>query len=273
MERFLIAGCQRSGTTLMRLLLDSHSRIECHDEQSSYVVLSGKQAEVPRAGDFIGFKIPIWTEQLLEPTLDGNELALNSAEWQRTPNFYAGEKIIFLIRDPLDTIASMIQLKWRTGITWLKRYGLPVMERKMSDVRFVEEFSEDLKIIDSSGHDPVVSAALYWKFKSKSFLKYKAANLPAHPVLYEQLVTSPKLVLKGLTDFLGTTWEDALLNHHRLPHPEVENGTASGYTNASRSIDGSSVGRWQQCLTASQIETIHQITRPIEDPLRSLLML
>ena len=65
MNRFLIAGCQRSGTTLMRLLLGSHSDITCIDEILSYEVLAGTRSS-PATG-LTGFKIPVWTEQLAEP--------------------------------------------------------------------------------------------------------------------------------------------------------------------------------------------------------------
>lgn len=39
MERFFISGCQRSGTTMLRLILESHPFIQCFDEVAGYDIL------------------------------------------------------------------------------------------------------------------------------------------------------------------------------------------------------------------------------------------
>lgn len=39
LKPFYIIGCQRSGTTLMRLILDSHPQVSCVDESSAYDLL------------------------------------------------------------------------------------------------------------------------------------------------------------------------------------------------------------------------------------------
>ncbi len=36
---FFILGCQRTGTTLMRLILESHSMVKCFDEPQCYEIL------------------------------------------------------------------------------------------------------------------------------------------------------------------------------------------------------------------------------------------
>ena len=63
-ERFFILGCQRSGTTLLRLILEVHPDVFCYDELKGYAVLQGAiQEDLPHAR-LIGFKIPRWTEQM-----------------------------------------------------------------------------------------------------------------------------------------------------------------------------------------------------------------
>jgi Sulfotransferase family len=44
-ERFFILGCQRTGTTLMRLVLESHPDVFCYDELKSYAVLRQRSVE------------------------------------------------------------------------------------------------------------------------------------------------------------------------------------------------------------------------------------
>lgn len=266
MERFLIAGCQRTGTTLVRLLLESHSKIECIDEALSYEVLAGRQIQPHQTTEFVGYKIPIWTDQLMERTLDRNELPFAFEVREQIPNFYTGEKIVFMIRHPLDAIASMIQLKIEND-SWLQRVGVPVLKRKNSDPEFRKTFGTDLDVVNTSSDPSVACAALYWKFKSSALIKYRANNMPVHAVVYEQLVKNPEQVLRNLLSFLGAEWEHALLSHHLLPHRQLVDGKAIGNTNPFRPIDDGSVGQWQTLLTTSQVEIIRKITDPLEQSL------
>jgi hypothetical protein len=98
-ERFFIVGCQRTGTTLLRLILETHPDVFCYDELNGYAVLQTSPVENPSLARLVGFKIPRWTEQLTRPILvdEGAEGFSN--------NFYRGEKILFLRRNVRDTIA------------------------------------------------------------------------------------------------------------------------------------------------------------------------
>ncbi|MBF0635142.1 MAG: sulfotransferase, partial [Nitrospinae bacterium] len=64
MERFFISGCQRSGTTMLRLALESHPDVHCFDEIIGNDILvreaKGEKAEftVKEGATRIGFKIP-----------------------------------------------------------------------------------------------------------------------------------------------------------------------------------------------------------------------
>ena len=104
MRRFFITGCQRSGTTLLRLILGSHSKIYCYDEYFAYARLRDGNAPEAEGCEWVGFKIPRWSEQLSDPVLgdEGHEVVAK--------NFYEGEPIFFLIRDVRDVVASMASL-------------------------------------------------------------------------------------------------------------------------------------------------------------------
>jgi hypothetical protein len=65
---FFIVGCERSGTTLMRLVLECHSRITCIDEPMSCRVIS-RLARSRRCGSLVGLKTPCVTEQFYSPSL------------------------------------------------------------------------------------------------------------------------------------------------------------------------------------------------------------
>ncbi|MGH7619594.1 MAG: sulfotransferase family protein [Gemmatimonadaceae bacterium] len=271
MERCVIVGCQRSGTTLMRLILESHSKIACVDETLSYQMLA-RGGDTAPAGSRMAYKIPVWTEQLLEPVLDVNELS--SVAGQTTlPSFYRGEQIIFMVRHPLDTIVSMMRLKLG-AMSWLERVGIPVLEQKLRNPDFVAAFRDEVARLDASSDrldaeaDRLIAfAALFWKVKTAALLRYRAAGLPVHAVTYERLVATPAPVLRDLMIFLRLEWEDALLRHDRTPHAQIRDGRAVGGTDPTRPIDEDSVGQWSTMLTPSQQRVARSIVGSLEDTL------
>jgi len=262
MERFLILGCQRSGTTLMRLLLESHSDVACVDEILSYLVLLGITGHTTQK-PLLGFKIPIWTEQMLYPQLQGNELSFTAPELAQADNFYHGEKLIFLVRDPLDVVASMMTLTMRGGQKWMEVVGAPMMQEKRKDSTFALRFSKELSQVDSAAERIVALGALYWTFKNAALLDYLAAGLPVLPVSYEQLVADPETQLRRVVEFLGVEWQPDVLRHNELPHTQIRNGKAIGDTDPTRPIDSQSVGQWQRLLTNPQAATVKSIADPL----------
>src|SRR6186713_2185314 len=102
---FFITGCQRSGTTMMRLVLECHSGITCFDETRSYRALATREHDGPAAAGLVGFKIPRLAEQLDQPR--AFDLGLDDPP----QGFYRGQNALFLVRDYRDVVASMLKLK------------------------------------------------------------------------------------------------------------------------------------------------------------------
>src|ERR1700722_4163907 len=142
-ERFFILGCQRSGTTLLRLILESHPDVFCYDELKGYAVLQGAADEVRADARLVGFKIPRWTEQLTFPVLfdEGPEGPCD--------NFYRGEKVLFVHRDVRDTIASMFKLKAGES-NWCEIWAPRIIDAKLfHDDTFRARYSAEFEIIES----------------------------------------------------------------------------------------------------------------------------
>jgi hypothetical protein len=271
-RRFYVAGCQRTGTTLMRLILESHPDIACMDEDRSYALLPslnrrrGQHVVGRCKKPLVGFKIPRFTEQLLD-------LSMDDPDFGSFLNPYAGEPIVFLHRDARDVVASMMSLTYPDGLSWMERYGRRVLAYKSGQSGFASRYGSLVEKVAHLGNRPHAVGALYWRYKSEAFLQYQERRLPLLAVCYERLVADPASEMRRVLTFLGVAWDDCVLAHPLASHGELDkDGLAIGNTDPSRPIDGSSVGRFTERLTQQEIADIGEIVGSSVDRLRDAIV-
>jgi len=259
----LITGCQRSGTTLSSLILDSHPDIWNIDEYqfslpAIYHYLFGP---VTRPASFVSFKLPEYAHVL--PFIEA----------------LPGCRLLWCIRNPLDVVWSMIKLNitfggitapWaahpRGGLTEITHsYPALTDEQKAALSDHMTEFArltEGLKNLLSSPErsakvnrwDCVFIGAFCWRIKNELPMQYKARNIGFHVVRYEDLVTNPKDRIAQLLDYIGAEWCDEVLMHHRL-----HKGMSIGSTSNTRAIDQNSLGEGGKNLSQEEQNLIKTI--------------
>jgi hypothetical protein len=243
---FLIAGPQRCGTTLMRLVLECHSQVQCCDERWSYSVISGRFCpEIQK--DVLGLKVPCITEQLLNASLRDPIML------REVPNRYKGQPVIYMVRDVRGAVASMWNLR-KGRRRWLDTYMEPVLRDKLvNDIRFNARFYELIARADKACNPQLARAAIYWRYKIEPFFEYEAKGLPVLPVRYEDLVKDPETECRRICNFLRIDLEPSMLAHSSVVHPDLyANGLAIGNTDPKRPIDDASIDLWKQLLTANE---------------------
>jgi len=250
----------------MRLALECHSWVQCFDEIRAYSLLAGSVASQQYSKPILAFKIPRWTEQLDSPLLW--DLGLP----QQARSIYSGQKILFMVRDVRDTVASMLKLQ--TGSkSWLEHHGIPILKAKAAqDARFASRYRTELEAIEHARYPSISAAALYWKYKTEALLDFFEKGYPVLPIYYEDLTAQPELQLRETCEFLGIPWEDQLLNHPAVLHSELfRNGLTVGNTDPKRAIDCTCVGQWWQFLSAEQVAEIDAIVQTTPRDLASAI--
>lgn len=239
---FFIVGSQRSGTTLLGLILDSHPRVLVVDEPESYDrLLSGYLSEVQ--GSYIGFKVPTWTHK---------HAYLNC----RYPN----ARFLFVQRDVRAIAYSMISLK-RNGRNWVELYGAEDLERTLSVLqdRSYALCAESIYLPSFERMDWLSVAMVCAHVKNRLVREYVASGRPHLTVIYEDMVQFPRKSLKNILAFLEIEWCESVLNHH-----DVHSGVAIGDTESSRRIDLNSIAKWRENLSAQQVEQMEAIVAALD---------
>jgi hypothetical protein len=190
-----IVGCQRSGTTLLRLILDSHGRIACGPETRflrDFERITG--ADWHRISRF-GFPREYWLTKAADyfGSFQAEYAAgRGKARWADKSPLYAlildyvwevfpDAQVIHLIRDVKDVTSSH-----RTAFGYKAALGAP---RKWQ--RYITSVRE------------------------------AAAAVPAdryHEVRYEQLVGDREQTVRDIVAFLGERWDPAVLDYERADH-------------------------------------------------------
>src|SRR5918998_4742856 len=217
-----IVGCARSGTTLVRRIVDAHPEITITTEMhwiSHYfdyfknqnrLVTPELVSELTRHKRFAQFEIPREQfegllgsgEALPYPTFLNRVFGLygkiknkplvgnkTSGYVRRIPTFHAlwpDAKFVHIIRDGRDVCLSV--LNWNKAERTAGRYA-------------------------SWEEDPVSTTALWWERKVRKAREDGAALGPGlyHETLYEDLVDDPERECERLCGFLGVPYDDAMI--------------------------------------------------------------
>ena len=193
-----IGGMPRSGTTLMRVLMDSHPEVSCGEEtrvipkflewRNNLYDTKSSEKSLENAGTTKNVVDKAMQEFLLETIVRRGDpkkflctkdpLTLQHQNYLKT--IFPNSKFIFMIRDGRAQSHSSIK-------------------RKMSGPAPMSEFLRFLKI---------------WNTKVTDMYEQCLSNANSClPVYYEQLVLHPEENLKKITEFLNVPWSDNLMHH------------------------------------------------------------
>lgn len=174
----LITGCQRSGTTLLFLMLNAHPLIYGLDESDT------------------GFDYPT-SFNLLYHFLKGDytcsKLPTRVSDVKKIKKFFPQAKILFVVRHPYSVISSMQNL-W-TERNWINRCA-------KAELQNLSSLFPEINKLDLDSLAEIYLASYVWKYKNLALSIYQEKNLNLLSLKYEDLLNNPQLMMENILNFL-----------------------------------------------------------------------
>jgi Sulfotransferase family len=224
----------RTGSTLLRLLLDAHPEIACPPETDLGPLISSLEQHVRAAFETdVGTQDEVAAElaaQIVERTVGAYTRERGKKRWAEKSltsvdhavalrRVFPDAQFICLVRECRDTIASLLEAS-PLGMADLIPYS------------------------HMHPGNQVAACAQMWADKVGAMLAFERANPGAClRVRYEDMITKPKDTLSGICAFLGVEWSEELLSADRwldLSKRSERGDSKIWYTS---SFDPSSIGR------------------------------
>jgi Sulfotransferase family len=205
-----VVGCHRSGTSLLRRILDSHSRIACPPE-SKFVLPAIQMLRDPQAMRGLasmGFEREEATKALadfLTRFFDEYAAAAGKRRWaDKTPDYVECLPELWELFGPAARFVLII------------RHGMDVAYSLSDPHRHYGAIDAH---VDRAGGDVALGAARFWADQNEKIEAFMTDHREAsHLVRYEDLTAEPEPTLGAVFDFLGEPWERGVLAYNELPH-------------------------------------------------------
>ena len=249
-DAIVIGACPRSGTTLLRRILDTHSDICCGPESS--LLLPGRPNPAELA---LGFGLGVEEiRDLMSDTHAQAEFAdrfmaayaasVGTRRWaEKTPlnirhldwiwHHFPKARFIHVIRDGRDTVSSM---------------------RNHANRRLVN--GQWQRVPQDASLESLI---LRWQSDVRRGIA-RRGDRRYYEVRYEDLVGDPRATLEPLFAFLGEPFEEQVLDYRTDTERAREPADAPGRMG---SIHGQSVGRWRTDLTEDEQQLFKREAGPL----------
>lgn len=259
---FFVIGNPRSGTTLLRFMLNSHPRLYLPEETGFLPFL-----QQDPDGDLTQEQVEAVLERIGHLNLYWNNMVsdLNSF-YCSLPGHRLGDVLDVLYRQKMSEYGGT---RWGDKTPGYVRY-IPTLSRIFPNGQFIHLIRD--------GRDVTLSAQAKWGidrrymdnyYLLKNWVKNVEDGRRAGIILgsdrylevrYEDLVQTPEFVLEQVCQFLGEEMQPEMLDHSRTARrhhgPDVPD-------EVQKPISTSSIARWQKEMSSFDQKLANRLARPL----------
>jgi len=252
MKRFFLLGVQRSGTTLLRLLLDSHYLIAIPFESFILVDFAKKIS-----GTYNQLKTIRDRQMLLEDLLSAKginrwspKVELKEIDVEKCGTY----------ADTIDQIFSTYAKKCGKAVwgdkTPTYTLDIHVLSNLFPDAKFIHLIRDGRDVAPSLvrqpwGPDSFIQALNYWK-EVVTWSRKMGRMLPDYryrEIHFEDLITNPKSILQQLTNFLELPFDEGMLERYQENlEAKIPLQSRAFHESLTRPIDRDLVFKWQKAI-------------------------
>lgn len=214
---FFIVGIARSGTTLLRVMLDAHPDISI-----------GPETNV----------LHHWFDGVDSSSLD---------RWSETANGHDDLVLEMFERIHIDYMNERGKRRWgdKTPQYWKL---IPRILGTWPDAHFIYCIRDGRDVVcsmrDRWGWRVHYTSRLWSNGVSDALDIANDHPDSVHVVRYEDIVTNPADAVRGVLDFIGEPWDDSVLEPGQASHADFESDSSA----ATQPVFTSSIGRWREDL-------------------------
>ncbi|NBC11468.1 MAG: hypothetical protein GVY24_07010 [Planctomycetes bacterium] len=245
----IIGGSPRSGTTLLRVMLDSHHRLCCGPESELLFSPAARLDVLADRFDLADDELAAIARRspcraaFVEGLFDEYARRQGKARWaEKSPDnvhhladIFAGfpeARFIHIIRDGRDTVCSL---------------------RTHPRHRVV-----DGQLIPRHTWRPIDQCARIWVDAVEAGLAW-SGDARCLELRYEDLVAEPRHAMGRVLGFLDEPWDEAVLHHEQVASSSRDVRKFPQNPEATGAIATTSLSRWQHDLGAEDRATVEQI--------------
>lgn len=239
-----VVGVGRSGTTLLRLMLDAHPEMAIPPETHWLGPVLRQMRENPQNQESIRsafFNEPSWAD-----------MGFSNSDFERILNHYDASKPIETVRSVYRDYAKRNGAKRYGDKTPLHGLAMNEIVTHMPEVRFIHIIRDGRDVALSyrdlwfgPGSDPR-AAAIFWMWRIRE-IRQQAQFVPHYlEVRYENLVRNTEVVLREISNFIRLPFSYAQLDAHNR--------------STNRLSELRTIVRNQRIISAEQRQGIHALT-------------
>ena len=262
-EGIVVLGAPRSGTTLLRRILDAHPRISCPGETNLFAACDrylrtdtnadGLKIGVLSGLSFMGVAEEEAIERLRDLVLS---FLRDHAKSQGKPRW--AEKSAF-DSFHIPTVERLVEA--RAHFVCVHRHGLDVALSLQDLCDKAGYYASELMPYLRRYPRPLEAFTRAWVDVTTELLAFTARHPDSSVMIrYEDLVSEPNHVIGKILDFVGETHPSDLLDKALSSRENL--GLGDWKTYGRSSIEPGSIGRWNS-LSRNAASTLGEIANPV----------